>query len=64
MDHGSMKTDLGDQLSSSYVASSLKDTVLSGKAKADIHGTSPMMPLAYAIEFGQKSKVNPERVGY
>lgn len=64
MEQGSMKTDLGDQLSSSYVARSLKDSVLGGKAVADLHGTSSNFPLAYGLELGKPSKTDKPRVGY
>lgn len=64
IEQGSHKTDLGDQLSSSYVARSLKDSVMSGKAVGDLHGLSPLFPLAYGLEFGQKSKSDSSRIGY
>ena len=56
MEQGSAKEDLADQLSSSYVTRSLKDSVLGGKSTSDIHGNSPQMALAYGLEFGNPPK--------
>lgn len=61
MEQGSFRDDVADQLSTSYVRKNLVDSVLSGKATSDLHGTSANMPLAYGLEFGRPSK---GRVGY
>ena len=56
--------DWAKHLTVSYVKRNLLDDVISGIGSSDIHGTDPMLPLGYGMEFGRPSREKPKQVGY